>query len=532
MNDTYRKYAELAVWAAIIVAVALLGRWAFSVDTHAQEGGGPSVTVTPTSLLDEAGDGDEDEKREDVLDCSDPGNSGHPQCSNPDPTSTPRPPSTRTPTPIPPPTKSPTPRTGPPIPFVPTEVPCPPGWTRGPCYAPGGTWTPTNTPIPSDDTPTPTKEPTATPIGSSGAGTGNGNGNGNGNGRATPTPTPKPRPTANPAPPFTATITARNGISVTGNTFELGTLQNAWVSMTVTNADPHLPNFDLSEWQFSLQTVPNSTGFYVVSSRQYFCDPNNIGKDHSEWTDHAVSAVLIIRCDVGDTNNTGFQVRARFRDDHSRNFLIAITGRIEQGWHRDSGELVYDFDLAAPKGNRPTNVPVSYYSSDLRDRIEESVREGTTILNSYLGRVIGTTGTSNVTIKTFWGGSGECVSDGVENMGCYQIDNDATGSYPHLREHEDIWFRPPPGRISVYGHLTFWSNDARDFDSPITKDRYYYLPRVVAHEFGHAFGAFHPHSGSRVFDDRLMGTYESGDEWEDTPTDGDIHAIEGTLTPH
>ena len=125
MNDTYRKYAELAVWAAIIVAVALLGRWAFSVDTHAQEGGGPSVTVTPTSLLDEAGDGDEDEKREDVLDCSDPGNSGHPQCSNPDPTSTPRPPSTRTPTPIPPPTKSPTPRTGPPIPFVPTEVPCP-----------------------------------------------------------------------------------------------------------------------------------------------------------------------------------------------------------------------------------------------------------------------------------------------------------------------------------------------------------------------------------------------------------------------
>ena len=93
-------------------------------------------------------------------------------------------------------------------------------------------------------------------------------------------------------------------------------------------------------------------------------------------------------------------------------------------------------------------------------------------------------------------------------QGCYKIDNDATGSYPHLREHEDIWFRLPPGRISVYGHLTFWSNDARDFDSPITKDRYYYLPRVVAHEFGHAFGAFHPHSGSRVFDDRLMGTYE------------------------
>ena len=37
MNATYRKYAEFAVWAAIIVAITLLGRWAFSVDTYAQE---------------------------------------------------------------------------------------------------------------------------------------------------------------------------------------------------------------------------------------------------------------------------------------------------------------------------------------------------------------------------------------------------------------------------------------------------------------------------------------------------------------
>ena len=53
------------MWAAIIIAVTLLGRWAFSVDTHAQEGGGPTPTVTPTTLLDEEGDG-EKEKREDA----------------------------------------------------------------------------------------------------------------------------------------------------------------------------------------------------------------------------------------------------------------------------------------------------------------------------------------------------------------------------------------------------------------------------------------------------------------------------------
>ena len=46
---------EFAVWAAIIIAVTLLGRWAFSVETYAQEGGGPTPTVTPTTLLDEEG---------------------------------------------------------------------------------------------------------------------------------------------------------------------------------------------------------------------------------------------------------------------------------------------------------------------------------------------------------------------------------------------------------------------------------------------------------------------------------------------
>ena len=85
------------MWAAIIVAVTLLGRWAFSVDTHAQEGDGPRPTVTPTSLLDEEDDG-EKKKKEVPPDCSDPGNAGYPECAGyraptptPEPTPTMRP---------------------------------------------------------------------------------------------------------------------------------------------------------------------------------------------------------------------------------------------------------------------------------------------------------------------------------------------------------------------------------------------------------------------------------------------------------
>ena len=73
-----KTYVELAVWAAIIVAVTLLGRWAFSVDTYAQEGGGPTPTVTPTTLGEE---GDEEEEREDFPNCEEPFNADHPSCS-------------------------------------------------------------------------------------------------------------------------------------------------------------------------------------------------------------------------------------------------------------------------------------------------------------------------------------------------------------------------------------------------------------------------------------------------------------------
>ena len=103
-----KSIVEFAVWAAIIIAVTLLGRWAFSVDTYAQEGSSPTPTVTPTSLLDEEGDG-EKEKKEIPPDCTRPEFEDDPMCipatATPAPTSTPKPPTatpepTNTPEPI------------------------------------------------------------------------------------------------------------------------------------------------------------------------------------------------------------------------------------------------------------------------------------------------------------------------------------------------------------------------------------------------------------------------------------------------
>ena len=63
------------------------GRWAFSVDTYAQEGGGPTPTVTPTSLLDEEGQRDKGEAGRTRPDCTRPEFQDDPICMLP--TSTP-----------------------------------------------------------------------------------------------------------------------------------------------------------------------------------------------------------------------------------------------------------------------------------------------------------------------------------------------------------------------------------------------------------------------------------------------------------
>ena len=45
-----KSYIEFASWVAIILVVIVIGRWAFSVDTHAQEDGelGQGVGVAHT----------------------------------------------------------------------------------------------------------------------------------------------------------------------------------------------------------------------------------------------------------------------------------------------------------------------------------------------------------------------------------------------------------------------------------------------------------------------------------------------------
>ena len=333
-----------------------------------------------------------------------------------------------------------------------------------------------------------------------------------------------------------------SGHPITDSTnVRLGVFDQAEVEVRIELPQPQPPNsnFKLDEWQFRLHTFPSSTGFFAITGRQYVCDPNNKGTNITHWHDSTTFFVKVIRCAIGSPHNIGFQVRAHFKTDPDPNndFNIHRTGRIEQGWHQPDRGVNFTLDIAVATGTPPTGVAASYYDQDMIAMVRDSVREGAVKINSYLGRVILENDSNhNVTVKTYWDGAGQCGNA----IGCFRID----GTYPHMRV-EEMWFKFPPGNVTLFGNSTRWSNDRRDFRFPSTRRMFYYLPRVATHEFGHTLGSSHPvdHRGKlHAIYGPLMGSYAAGDLWDNTqgyrpqygmvPVDGDIDALESTVEAH
>ena len=524
------------MWAAIIIAVTLLGRWAFSVDTYAQEGGGPTPTVTPTTLGEE-GDSDGDkEKREELPDCSDSGNAGYPECwtHTPAPTSTPRPTSTPKPTLTPRPTKTPTPVTGPPIPFVPTEVPCPPGWTRGPCYAPGGTWTPTPTHTPTNP-PTPTSTPTQVLCP-----------------RGIVKCQPPPRPTLpdtltgtrSPTPTFTPTPTGTRSPTptVTDRNVDLSSLFSATVDRhgnpihDGSRSQWHIFDYDLvrvfitarsnttniAGYKFRLNLNPGGTGFYMADYGDTSCDPDDLGSDKTNWVSGPEMHTLIVRCGLGRNANAGFLVQGRV-EETLEEFTVATTGRIPQAWHQESRSVTYELDLATLTGRRPSYIYRNYYDGNRQKEVEDSVKSAVDWLNVKLRpNVFSPTTAPNVVVKGFWYGSGECSGAPA----CMRRAGDRTdfGPYPHFGPLE-IWIRVPADVDDslMSRKIINWT----DKGFIVLDDRfghlYLFLPWVAAHELVHTIGPNHlpqddhlmaPEGGNRVLSELYMSASDSAGAME------------------
>ena len=306
------------MWAAIIVAVTLLGRWAFSVDTHAQEGGGPTPTVTPPTLLDEE-DGEEEERNA-IPDCDAPDASLFPACWTPTPTKTSVPTTTYTPvptsTPVPTPTLT---RTE----LIQTAVAIANQKRWATQTAVKATSVALTATARANATATFTPTPKATAI------------------QGGPTPTPDPRvPTdiPNPNPP-TATPTPRPGQPSPSFLFDAQILyeqtkpiqdatQTHWSVLHWADVDVQITNApgstaDPQNYSFTLHLNSADTGFYVATAAAD-CGP-------SSWTfTGPPGPIRLIRCGLGSTSNTGMKITGMLNPS-GPTFDVMSTGRIEQG---------------------------------------------------------------------------------------------------------------------------------------------------------------------------------------------------------
>ena len=382
----------------------------------------------------------------------------------------------------------------------------PPGWTRGPCYAPDGTWTltpkPTATNTPTDP-PTSTPTYTPTPIGVRPPNDGSSGGPSH-----TPTPTPRSGPPPPPPIPIRPTVDRPFSAEVKygGSTIEdalavqWGIFQTGSVVIKV-ELNPNVPSANFTDYEFNLRVNSSETGFYVVRHGNEHCNPGNFGAQESDWQKGHITSAHLIRCALGEYSNDGFDVYARRDGDTGDGFVIGRTGKITQSWHRENPDVNYKLAVSTPLGTRPATLgPLFYKAADH----ERAIRRGASIVNAAMSNSASLTESSSspaITVQTYWPGA-PGVPCSFDWLACINIG----GNYPHLTP-KTLWIRIPPNANPK--KLSYWTDDEKlAGDTSYKEGTYYFLPQVAAHEFGHGLGLSHLPDGYWP-DGHIMGpTYQ------------------------
>ena len=266
--------------------------------------------------------------------------------------------------------------------------------------------------------------------------------------------------------------------------------------------DPNDTTTNLSEWQFRVHLIPVATGFRAIQGygkQSRDCSNRSPRSTYTDWTLTPVTELRLIRCGMG-TQGGAFKVYARYRNDPNpiREFLIDQSWNIPRAWHQEDGQVAYTIEIDSPsQGSRPNTVPAGHYNADMKNMIRASIGTAASYLNRNVKAGTFDDSGDDVTVKTFWRTNSPCGHE--EDIACFES---FSGTYPHL-DPATIWIRLPPGtpEITTAGAVTKWTNDPKKINHFSDPDEYFYLPWVMAHEFGHSLGALHLPEGN------LMGPY-------------------------
>ena len=236
---------------------------------------------------------------------------------------------------------------------------------------------------------------------------------------------------------------------------------------------------NLGDYEFRLKTNAATTGLYWATAG-HTCVA--AGSTVIDWFGLNVTGstgtadFTMIRCALGDASGAVMELEARYKGGAA---VTALTPNIQQGWHPDSRRATYYFDIASFT-SRGTSATV----------LGDSVQAASDAWNAVRPFFSSASG-SNADVSIL------AVSDPndcghPEALACMKL---GASVHPHYAI-QAMWVVTPPKPTNE------WTNDPVKAMGPAAL---YYLPTVIAHEFGHAVGLGHLRIG-----DGMMGPYWFG----------------------
>ena len=296
----------------------------------------------------------------------------------------------------------------------------------------------------------------------------------------TPPPTPVPStatPTPTPLPAPTATILFMETDPSASRSIEFA----QWVVLHKNDIKIKVSGTDLGDYEFRLLTNASATGLYVATA--HTCNP--LGPSDTGWfglqltgSTYGEKTISIIRCALGDAANATIELEARRKG--STPITIATPG-IQQSWHRDARRISH-------------TIAVSSFTAHgaYRDVVEQSLPLATALWNAVIPSYFAPVAQGSVADVSILAVSdpNDCGDPGA--LACMKL---GTSVHPHYAI-QAMWVVTPPKPTNE------WTNDPAKAKGPAAL---YYLPTVIAHEFGHAVGLGHLRIG-----DGMMGPYWFG----------------------
>ncbi len=502
-----KSHVEIAVCAAIIVAVALLGRWAFSVDTYAQDGiqPTPTPTVTPTTLAILAIPEDSPDQgvaytptptatlthREVIATAV--ARERQTRVARQNATATAAAAATAT-AKANPPTATFT--------ATPTDTPTPTGRGPRPIVGPGPMLTPTFT------------------------------------------PTPDPRTNQNAPIPFSASLLERSRNLAVDRLYQWDVFGSEEYELWVIPQGGAV----IGDYLFRLVFNTDQTGIYE-DWRDGKC-PAHPSANATTWAPLTNPArVNLIRCEVGLDVNRGIDLEVK-RGIRGRVVTIDVTPELRQSIHQPDNYVPYVV-LPGFEGTAP-----SYLQSvgDDDSALDAYRRQGNALVErntrvsanrwkhaSGISRLFAevSSASAEVEVKHFWH-NGTPRDDTCQNiwdaMACALLKLESLqisgrdSNQDHIKSGE-VWLRWPPFGINRDGQISLWTTDYGKATHDETRAQYIYLPTTLLHELGHTLGLDHlPNDPKKesIMRERYSFTSDPPKDF----TSHDLHGLEEVVGTH